>query len=455
MNRKLKKLLTAVLVLTLALTLTACTDNWEAPYASLQDSGYNIAVRFDVNGGLFAGTKEVSVVDVFSPENGKTNSDGTVSFYLLTPEDTARKEGAFAASKNGYFLAGWYSDRSLRVDENGQPLDDYGVLCSQSGRQQGYTYSGKWDFDSDSVTVDASASYSADQPVLTLYAAWIPYINYDFYAVDESGTATYLSTTQTIDLEIPVWSEKTGKLDLKKFPDPDGKTFDAAYLDEGLTQPLTETIHGQDSYVDYETGTLSTDSVKIYTTWLDGTWFKIYTAQQFISNARPDGNYMICAETIDFEGGVWPPALVKGKFTGRIYGNGCTFTGITAVQGDNSQIYGGLFGSIESSAVISDITFENVTFTIEAGSRMQGASFGLLCGSAASGAVFENVNVTGKLLISPNCYPQSDYTIGLLSGSGSCEGVSYDISCSVAEDNTDAISVTVHDDGSVSVVFNP
>lgn len=451
---KITKYLLPAVLLMLALTLTACSDNWEAPYASLQENGYDVCVRFDVNGGLFAGTKDVSVVDVFSLKNGKTNSDGSVSFYLLNPEDPARKEGAFAASKNGYFLAGWYTDRSLRVDADGQPLDDYGIPCSQSGRPQGYSYSGLWDFSADTLNVDANATFSADQPVLTLYAAWVPYINYDFYMVDDTGTA-YLSTTQGIDLEIPEWSERTGKLDLKKFPDPDNKTFDAAYLDEALTQPLTDTIFGQESYVDYETGTVSTDSVKIYTTWLEGNWFKIYTAQQFISNARPDGNYMICTEQLDFEGSVWPPALVKGKFTGKIYGNGCTFTNITAVQGDNSQIYGGLFGSIENGAVITDVAFENVEFTIEAGSRMQGATFGLLCGSASPGAVFENVTVTGNLFISPNCYPQTDYTIGLLCGSGSCEGVRYDIGCAVAEDNNDAISVTVHDDGSVSVTFNP
>lgn len=455
MKMNLKNIITAVLLLTVSLCLCACSDNWGAPYASLQDDGYNISIRFDVNGGLFAGTKDVSVVDVYSLQNGVANADGTVGFYLLTPEDPARSEGAFAASKNGYFLAGWYSERTLRVSETGEPLDEFGVPTAESGRPQGYSYSGKWDFDSHMVSVDPNGSYSADAPVLTLYAAWIPYINYEFYSVDTSGKATYLSTIQTVDLEVPEWNTKTGKLDLKKFPDPDGQTFDAAYLDANLNEPLTDTIHGQDLYVDYETGTISTEAVAIYTTWLEGDWFKIYTAEQFYSNARLDGNYLIMND-IDFADSVWSPTLVKGKFTGKIYGNGYTFSNITAVQADNSQIYGGLFGSLESGAVISDLKLENVTFTVEAGSRMQGAAFGLLTGSLSSGGALENLSITGTLLISENCYPQSDYTIGLLCGIGQADGVSYTIDCKPAEDNTERISVSVNDDDSVTVTFvNP
>ena len=84
---------------------------------------------------------------------------------------------------------------------------------------------------------------------------------------------------------------------------------------------------------------------------------------------------------------------------------------------------------------------------------MQGASFGLLTGTRASDATLSGVSVTGKLLISANCYPQSDYTIGLLCGNGKSDGVSYSIDCAVAEDNNTAITITVNDDDSVTVTF--
>lgn len=453
MDKLMKNFITAALLICTALCLCGCSDNWEAPYASLDQDGYNVSVRFDANGGMFAGINDVYVVDVYNTANGVVGSDGTVGFYLLKPEDPIRAEGAFTVSRNGYFLAGWYTERSLRVDENGEALDEYGVKCSISGKEQGYTYSDLWDFDKDLVTVDPSENHSAEKPVTTLYAAWVPYINYDFYSVDASGTSTYLTTVQSIDLEIPEWSTKSGKLDLKKFPESEGFTFDAAYLDAALTQPLTQTIFGAENYVDYTTGTTSTTSVSVYTTWLEGTWYKIYTAEQFYKNSRLDCNYMICND-IDFSDTVWSPTLVKGKFSGKIYGNGYTISNINVIQADNSTVNGGLFGTLESGAVIQDLKLENVTVTIGAGSRMQGASFGLLAGTISEDASFSNVHITGNLYISKNCYPQSDYTIGLLCGTGRPEGIDYTIGCAAAEDNTELITVSVSEDGDVTVTFH-
>ena len=452
MTKQIKFIVTALLVLSLTVCLSACSDNWEAPYASLQENGYNVSVRFDVNGGFFAGATDVSVVDVFSLDSGIKNADGTLGFWLLKPEDPARAQGSFAATKNGYFLAGWYRERTLRVDEKGQPLDEYGVLCAESGREQGYTYSGKWDFETDTLNVDPNTDLSADSPALTLYAAWIPYIQYEFYSMDPSGEPVLLSTLQSVDLQIPEWNQKNGKLNMKDFPQIDGKTFDAAYLDSGLTQPLTDTIHGQDGYVDYATGTLNVEAIPIYTTWLEGSWYKIFTADQLSSNARLDGNYILM-DDLDFSGSIWPALFVKGEFSGTIQGNGHTVTGIHAIQADNSRLHGGLFGSIAAGAVITDLTLTDVTVTIEAGSRMQGAAFGLLAGSVSADAVFGNVNISGDLLISNQCYPQSDYTVGLLCGIGAPTGISYEISCAAAEEGSDAVTVTVHDDDSVTVTF--
>ncbi len=450
MSKRIKLIVTAALALVLMLSLSACSDNWEAPYASLQGDGYNISVRFDVNGGFFAGATDVAVVDVFR------QTDAPDGIHLLAPEDPAREQGAFLATRNGYFLAGWYAERSPRVDEKGNPLDEYGVLCTVSGRTQGYTYGKRWDFEKDTLKPDPSSSYSAENPALTLYAAWIPYVNYEFYRVDpDSGKAVYLSTVQSVDLQIPEWNQKNGKLNMRDFPKLDGMTFDSAYLSADLTQPLTQTIYGKDSYVDYETGTLNAESVPIYTTWLEGSWFKIFSADQLSSNARPDGSYILMAD-LDFTGAIWPAAFVKNEFHGTIVGNGHTISGINAIQADNTRLLGGLFGSIGSGARITDLTIENAIFTMEAGCRMTGSSFGLLAGTISEDAVFENVTVTGQLLISEKCYPQSDYTVGLLCGSGKPSGIGYTIGCAVAEENSTAITVTVNDDDSVTVTFvNP
>ncbi len=447
MSNKIKLWITLALCLCLMLCLSACSDNWEAPYASLQEQGYRISVRFDVNGGFFAGAKDVSVVDVF---------EATDAIALLAPEDPAREQGAYVPTRNGYFLAGWYSSRDPRVDNSGNALDEYGVLCSVSGREQGYTYSGRWNFETDTLKPEAGKTYTADSPALTLYAAWVPYVNYEFYSVDPAtGESVLISTLQSVDLEVPQWNQKNGKLNMKDFPQIEGKTFDAAYLSADLTEPLTDTIYGKDHYVDYETGTLNAESVPIYTTWLEGSWFKIFTADQLSSNARKDGNYMIMAD-LDFSDAIWPASLIKNEFNGTILGNGHTITGIHALQADNSKLSAGLFGSIGSEAVISDLTIENATLTLEAGCRMAGATFGLLAGSVVEGAAFENVTVTGNLLISEKIYPQTDYTIGLLCGIGATDRVAYSIGCAVAEEGSTAITVTVNEDDTVTVAFvNP
>lgn len=451
MNTNHKIISLIALMTVLILSLCACSDNWEAPYASLDGTDGAVSVRFDANGGLFAGTSDVSIVDVFQLNQGISTSDG-IGFYLLAPDDPVRGSGSFTVSRNGYFLAGWYTEKSMRTNGTGEPLDEFGVLCSVSGRQQGYTYQGLWNFSTDLLTVNKDGQYSSSEPALTLYAAWIPYVNYEFYTMDDPASPEHLQTVQTVYLEVPQWSEKTGKLDLNSFPERNGYTFDAAFLDPEMTRPLDTSINGQEQYVDYESGTLNVDSVKIYTTWKEGVWFKVSSAQQFLSNARLDGNYILTND-LDFENAVWPPVLVKGKFSGSILGNGHTISNLHVTQADNSQIYGGLFGSLEAGCVIEDITFQNVNFTIEAGSRMQGAAFGLLTGSLSENAQLNNVSVEGTLLISEKCYP-SDYTIGLLCGIGDSHGVTYTIDCGVAEDETSKISLVVNDDDTVSVTFH-
>ena len=222
---------------------------------------------------------------------------------------------AFEVSKTDYFLAGWYKEKTPRVGENGEPLDDFGVPTSSSGRPQGYVYSGKWDFEKDKLEIDPSKSYTSSESVLTLYAAWVPYFNFEFYAQNSDKSAFELiDTYQMISVNVPEWNKDTGRIDMFKFPEIEGKTFDSAYLSEDMTEAVTGVISGS---VDYEKGITTTSTVKIYTKWLEGAWYKIYTAKQFYDNSRVAGNYIICAD-LDFSSTTWSPTLTKGAFTGTI-----------------------------------------------------------------------------------------------------------------------------------------
>ena len=172
--------------------------------------------------------------------------------------------------------------------------------------------------------------------------------------------------------------------------------------------------------------------MKLYLDWTEGEWYRIYNAQQFLDNASVSGNYEIFAD-LDFEGKIWPTSLMYGNFSGSIVGNGHTLSNITAEQTNNSKTNAGLFGSFSEGASITDLTFENVTMTIKAGTRVAGTSYGLLAGTISNKAVFENVKIQGgQLLIDASCYfGTDDYTIGLLCGMGSAPIDASGIICGV------------------------
>lgn len=449
MKKTLKIIMAAGLLIAAILCITAC-GNWDPPYVELNKDGYNVSVRFDVGDGLFAGIDDVFIIDAFNLEE-QTSADGMKQLHLLAPDDPRRGISALTPERTGYFLAGWYTERSPRTDANGNPLDDYGVPVSESGRPQGYIYSGRWDFENDTLPVDPNGSYSSENPVCTLYAAWIPYFTYEVYAYQGDGTYEKVAASQSINLEVPEWNEKTGKLDMKNFPKREGYTLKLASLSNSLLTPMDEPVMGE-SFVDYETGTTSVSSVSVYTLWEEGEWFQIYNAEQFYNNARLDGNYILMAN-LDFTDTVWPPALTRGKFTGTILGKGHTISNIDVIQSDNSQLTGGLFGALDTGASIGNVRFDNVRFTVSAGSRMQGAAFGLLAGSIAEGVTLENITVSGTLLISENCYPQDNYLIGLLAGSGTADIDISSITCAVAEEDSARLSIEVDDDGSVTLKF--
>ncbi len=413
---KLTALLAAALCL--LLVLSGCSQ-WELPYEGLDSEGYTVSVRFDPCGGAFANTENVQVVDVFRLADAKKDASGNYQLSLITPDDSRRGDRAFSVSKNGCFFAGWYRECSPRTDASGNPLDAYGRPTSESGLEQGYTYSGLWNFESDTLSVP-EGNYSSEDPIMTLYAAWIPYFNFEFYVQNDHGGFDLYESKQLIELNIPAWDTSTGKLNMNSFPEIDGKTFEGAYLDAAMTKPITEKLTGD---IDYDHGVSATEKICVYTKFAEGEWYRISSAEQFVRNSKLGGCYYI-EKDLDFTGLNWSAALAGGAFTGKIEGNGHKFSNITFIQADNSKTNGGLFGSLSSGASISGVSFENIKYTLGAGSRMQAPHFGLLCGQLSADATLDSVNVTNsEFIISGDIYPQ-EYTLGALVGNGDNRGIS-------------------------------
>ena len=105
-------------------------------------------------------------------------------------------------------------------------------------------------------------------------------------------------------------------------------------------------------------------------------------------------------------------------------------------------------------AYIENLKLVNITHTINLMSVAPGASFGLLAGEVDADARFENVSISGKILIGDNCESlagNNDYTIGMVTGSGEVTGISSDISVEKANPANDSFDIEISD-GEISIV---
>ena len=266
MKKSMQRVLSAILLMALAMSVAGCAG--KTVYDELGEEGFTVRVRYDAGGAVVNETQNVTIVEVFNEEDVVT-IDGKTGVRLLAPDDAARKEGVFKLAKTdgvrNYVQVGWYTERTPRVDEGGRALDAYGEPVEVSGREQDYVYSGKWDFNKNVV----EPSMLTDGEI-TLYAAWIPFFNYEFYSVNEtSGAFEKIGEKQKLTLQVPKLNEADGTYRMNDFPKMDGKVFSAAYFDEALTQPLTGNVDGRTMFVDYEKGIATASNVRIYVVWTD------------------------------------------------------------------------------------------------------------------------------------------------------------------------------------------
>lgn len=455
--KKLIKLLTIVVVLVAALCCLSACSTWKSEYLKLQEQGYDVTVRFDTTDGKVSGTAGTFIVDVYTTQGKEVNSDGKVEIKLYAPDSALRGLDSkgnpkMQITKDDHTLIGWYTHRELRFDENGNALDEYGQLVSETGRPQGYVYSGLWNFDKDTLKVDPNAKTEGDD--ITLYAAWAPRVTYDIYYEKEDGSFALHQSVEKLQLNLPSWNTSTGKMIANGFPVMENKTFNGASLTQDFSEILAGTVPGA---VNLENGTLNLDgdSVKVYTKWLEGTWYRIETVKQFKDNANLNGNYMILAD-LDFKNTSLPTAFLRGAFEGKIIGNGHTFSNIKLTQDEASQ-QGGIFYEIGSNAHFENLSFTSLLYIMKKGATKNDNSFGLFAGKINDGASFDNVTISGELQISADINSTVSYSIGLLCGNQTSAVLDItNLTCtSIDNGGTVDLEVTVSDDeiGSVELKF--
>ena len=396
MKNRIKIILAVLMLLFATVLITSCGD--ESPYASY---GNAVTVEYDANGGTFT-TNTAVVKDSYRVSDLPVNRFGNYMLPLIDPNDSVRgAENAFLASRSGYFLAGWYVETAT-TDDDGNTT---------------YTYE-KWNFGSDYYELKEK-NFTAEVPVVRLVAQWLPEFSFEFYDIKTGKLIKdYKFDPMYVNgIQLPEWDEEEGKLDMNDFPTVDGKTFIAAYYDPHGTQRITTDTVAHTGKVDSANIKAEGSVMKIYIDMNEGAWYNIYTAEQFVSIADPKGNYNILAD-LDFSEEGWVDKFVTSEFSGSIRGNGHVLKNIEYTQSSASDTVAGLFGSVAAGALIEDVTFENLHFTVEMGSRMPGASFGLFTGSLADGVAIENVYINGKLTVAPSPYITESTIIGLFSGSG-------------------------------------
>ncbi|MBQ7906691.1 MAG: hypothetical protein IJ309_01810 [Clostridia bacterium] len=440
MNRKIKLLM--LLLLAFICVVVVCSCN-EPPYTQYDNDGYNVSIRFDANGGRFGEDKTYTLVDSYNIENLPLNENGMKEIYLVKPDSANRVENRTPQLTNYLFTGEWFTKRTPVVNDKGEALDYYGEVASVSGRMPAYTYEDRWDF-SKPLEVDPNKEHSSYSPEITLYAGWIPYFQIEF---KDNETKELIETklvrpTESGSIIVPAWNYETGEMDLGFFPQNEGKTYVASYIDGN--QITEEAIAHIGSY-DLVNATYENEKMVVYVDYKDGEWYKISKPEQLSDIWNPNGIYEIL-EDLNFapvneygevENIVWP--FTNNTFTGKIIGNGHTISGVSIEQSGTSNQVFGLFGAL-NGATIENITFNNIYAYIGGGTRLPATSFGLFAGTVSGSCTFEGVAVTNSKLciyLGANFAMTDDYSIGLLCGvdSGTAlEDISFDITLDTATD---------------------
>ncbi len=229
----------------------------------------------------------------------------------------------------------------------------------------------QWNFATDRVTGD-----------MTLYVKWKP--DYNVRVVyGDNGEHSYVLKVTSEDYKMSAFREVEWE----------GHTFYGFYTDPEFQNPITfpYTVPVSDE----------TPTVTVYAKYIEGKFSIIRKAADFGKSIKAGLNYYIDAD-IDLTG---IKMTVGDVYTGKFIGNGHTIKGLTVTrkQGKLDTAYG-LFCEIAKTAVFENITFEDLSVSVELDNDLNGQInyLGTFAGLVRSEATFTNVSITGGLTY--NCH---------------------------------------------------
>jgi hypothetical protein len=186
-------------------------------------------------------------------------------------------------------------------------------------------------------------------------------------------------------------------------------TYVAYYADEACTQEVQWPI----------SNTANTD-VFIYAKYLEGVWTVLRTKNDvktlFSSKAENSETKFYLSNSIDAENVTVYP---RAKFAATLEGNGYTISNLTLQSTLSQTSVSALFGNIQETATIKDITFADLTVTYNSRPNMgigdeyqnqhnekwtHGYEAYLVYATRAMGSVVENVVINGNMTVSIGDY---------------------------------------------------
>lgn len=337
------KLLTILILICSALAVSCIA----AGCGSGKAASYDHLVTFDYNA-------DIDGITVKYENQYLGVDDGKHAMAPVKPESSLYMNSNFREQQfTAYKVAGWYTPK-IGEDGSLQKGPDGSVLLDK-----------EWDFKNNVVTSD-----------ITLYAKLEkkPAIKLFF----DGAVKQEVYVDRTLDI-----TNRT-LLDSLVKPEKDGWTFYDLFSNPEMTEPIVYPI-------DFDDGA----DVTLYPKFIEGrNWRIVKTETEFLNAYAANAKIYLDAD-LDFTGKTWRSKI---RYNNELCGNNHTLSGIDyTVSGEMSNNNNlGLIGILAANSYLHDVTFENVSVTVNALRNV--GSAGLLAGAMEKGARLTNVTVSGRLI---------------------------------------------------------
>ncbi len=376
MKNKLVRLICVLAIILISTGLAGCSIGMDSLDDIIEKNDLTAQITYYANGGWFNNDAASISRDLYYKENSKA----------LEITDTTQTK--IKHSKHLY--AGWYTIETVKISDESYFVCD--VTAEEAatyliGESAAVTYNnGQYVIkisDYEKLVETAKVPMlMLDQPFdfsgktlkkgdkLYLAAKWIPNQKVEYVLITEDcDSITVLNddgTTADFNDGDVVGSEIFDNNGVYRVPTEytlppvvvDGATFVDYYVysDDADRDNLVRLSDQTSTLTRPDDGT----NIKVFVKYVAGTWKVVREAKDVpamfnLTNKFYVANDVDCSEAAAFN-------IVGERFTGTIRGNGHTISGINAKRenmsnGDNVA----LFGAMTGSAVLKDITFEDVT----------------------------------------------------------------------------------------------